>query len=134
MTKKVLHIIDTLWLGWAQTVVKGILEWKNSNQNFLYVLRKTLVIKQIENNNIMICDSTFKFSFSPIFEIKDFIQKNDIQILHCHLARSQVFWYIIKKFFCPKIKLILHEHGEILKMVKYILFLWICLEILLICF
>lgn len=111
--RKVLHIIDSLWLWWAQTVVKWIFEWQKENNNiFLYSLRKRDINIKIEHKNIFINNSKNKFSF-PIFKLKKFIKENNIKILHCHLAKSQIIWWVLKKIFFPNIKLIFHEHWEI---------------------
>lgn len=112
---KVLHIIDTLASGGAQILIKNLFEYQNDNENiFLFVLRKTKIINKINHQNIFIFNSKSRFSLKPLFEIKNQINKNQIQIIHCHLFRSQVFGYLIKLLFFPKIKLIFHEHGQIL--------------------
>lgn len=109
----ILHIIDNLWLGWAQRVVSGIFEWKQNDKNiFLFSLRKVDINMNIHHKNICIHHSTNKFSF-PILKLIKFIKQNDITILHCHLAKSQIIGWILKMFFFPNIKLVFHEHGEI---------------------
>lgn len=113
MSKKILHIIDNLGLWWAQTVVKWIFETQNSNKDlYLFSLRKVNISVKINHENIIKNKTKFKFSF-PIFKLKKIIKENDINILHCHLAKSQIIWGILKTFFFPKIKLVFHEHGEI---------------------
>ncbi len=110
---KILHIIDSMWLWWAQTVVKWIFEWQKENNNiFLYALRKRNINIEINHKNIFYNDSKNKFSF-PILKLKKFIEENNIKILHCHLAKSQIIWFTLKKLFFPNIKLVLHEHWEI---------------------
>ncbi len=109
----ILHIIDNLWLGWAQRVVSGIFEWKQNDKNiFLFSLRKLDINMNIHDKNIFIHNSTNKFSF-PILKLIKFIKQNDINIIHSHLAKSQIIGGILKMFFFPNIKLIFHEHGEI---------------------
>jgi L-malate glycosyltransferase len=111
---KVLHIIDSLGLGGAQTVVKGVFETQKHNKNiFLYALRKKEITTKIYHANVCISPSTFKYSLRPLKQLKDVIRENNIQILHCHLFRSQLFGWILKKFYFPNIKLIIHEHGQI---------------------
>ncbi len=112
---KILHIIDSLGLGGAQIVVKGIFEIQKENKNiFLFALRQNSPEFKIQHPNVFIYPSLKRFSFEPIKEIINFIKKEKIQFLHCHLFRSQVFGWILKTLFFPKIKLIFHEHGQIL--------------------
>lgn len=111
---KVLHIIDSLGLGGAQTIVKGIFENQRNKENLLlFVLRKREIETKLNSSSIMIYKSSRKYSLKPITELKKIIEKENIDILHCHLFRSQVFGYILKKKYFPDIKLIFHEHGEI---------------------
>lgn len=113
MSKKVLHVIDSMGLWWAQTVVKWIFEKQIQNNDiFLYALRKRDINIDINHNNIFTYDSDNKFSF-PIYKLIDFIKEKNIEILHCHLAKSQIIWYVLKLLFFPNIKLVLHEHWEI---------------------
>lgn len=111
---KILHIIDSLGLGGAQTVVKGIFESQKENKNlYLFCLRKREINININHPNVAIFDSKAKYSFGPIRNLKRIIEKEKIDILHCHLFRSQVFGWILKKYYFPNIKLIFHEHGRI---------------------
>src|SRR3989338_4867280 len=111
---KILHIIDSLGLGGAQTVVKGIFEKQPKNKDiFLYALRKREITTKIKNKNVKIFNSTSKYSLEPIKELRKLIEKEKIDILHCHLFRAQVLGWILKRFYFPKIKLIMHEHGQI---------------------
>ncbi|OQA31900.1 MAG: UDP-D-galactose:(glucosyl)lipopolysaccharide-1,6-D-galactosyltransferase [archaeon ADurb.Bin336] len=113
---KVLNIIDSLGLGGAQTVVKGIFEGQQRNKNiFLYALRKNEIITEINHENVFGYKSASKYSVFPLFELKKIIEKEKIDFIHCHLFRSQVFGWLLKKLFFPNIKLIFHEHGKIFK-------------------
>ena len=110
---RVLHIINSLGLGGAQTVVKGILESQKNNKDiFLYVMRRKKKELKIEHPNIFIYPSESVYSIKPLKELKNFIKKNNIEILHCHLPRQQLFGYLLKKTF-PNIKVIFHEHGNV---------------------
>lgn len=113
---KIIHIIDSLGLGGAQTVVKGIFEAQKENKNiFLFSLRKRGVLTYICHPSVYIFPSRSRFSFGPLERLKGIIKEENIQILHCHLFRAQVFGYILKKLYFPYLTLIFHEHGEIFR-------------------
>lgn len=109
----VLHVIDSMWLWWAQTILKWIFEKQINNFNiYLFSIRKQKINIEIEHKNIFSNNTKNKFSF-PLFKLIKIIKENDIRILHCHLAKSQIIWWILKTFFFPDIKLVFHEHWEI---------------------
>lgn len=111
---KILHIIDSLGLGGAQTVVKGIFEFQKNDQNiFLFALRRRDITMKINHINVKVYNSNKKYSFKAITELRDLIKREGIDALHCHLFKSQLFGVLIKIFYLPKIKLIFHEHGRI---------------------
>ncbi len=111
---KILHIIDSLGLGGAQTVVRGIFEYQKANKDiFLYALRNREVTTQIDHPHVTIYPSNSKYSLLPLLKLRRIIIDEQINILHCHLFRSQVFGWILKTLFFPKITLLFHEHGQI---------------------
>jgi L-malate glycosyltransferase len=110
---KVLIIIDTMGLGGAQEVIKGLIKNGLTNSElFCYALRTSENQFQAKNN-AFIFPSKNKYSLKPLFDLRRKIKAEDICILHCHLFRSQVFGWLTKKLFFPGIKLIFHEHGKI---------------------
>ena len=54
-----------------------------------------------------------KYSFAPLVQISRLIRENKIDILHCHLFRSEVFGWLTKAFVAPQVSLICHDHGAI---------------------
>lgn len=113
---KILHIIDSLGLGGAQTLIKELLENQSSNDFiYLYSLRNKKKSFWIKHKNVLINSSQGKYSISGFFELVSIIRKNEIKVLHCHLFKSQFFGWILKLIFFPNIVLIQHEHGNIFK-------------------
>lgn len=111
----ILFLIDSLELGGAQILLKNYFENQQDNKNIhLFVLRSTERMIEITHPNVSIFNSYSKISLLPINEIIQIISKNNISIVHCHLFRSQSFAWLIKLFFKREIKIIFHEHGEIL--------------------
>lgn len=116
---KILHIIDTLWLGGAQNLLKSIFERSgNDREIFLYSLRTREFNIWINHPNVIANPSVSKYSLRPLKKLKRIISENHIEVLHCHLPRSQVFGYILKRLYFHDIKLVFHEHGEVFE--KYL--------------
>ena len=113
---KVLHIIDSLGLGGAQTILKGIFEAQTENNAiFIYSLRKKDITISILHPNVFIYDSFKKYSFGSLYQLKKMVEIEKIDILHCHLFKSQVFGLLLKTIWFRNIKLEFHEHGEIIE-------------------
>ncbi len=110
----ILHIIDHNGLGGAQRVLDGILKLKDNRIKLnAYALRKKE--NEMEITDLITCDSYKKYSLKPFKELLHLIKINCINILHCHLLKSQIFGWVIKKFYYPKVILIFHEHGRIFR-------------------
>lgn len=113
---KILHVVDSLGLGGAQTLIRGIFEFQKENEDIsLFALRKRSPMIPIEHSRIQVHDSYSRYSLKPLFALKDFIEKENIEILHCHLFRSQVFGYLLKRIWFKDITLIFHEHSGIIE-------------------
>jgi len=111
----VLHVISLMSVGGAQTLIKELFEFQKDNKNiFLYSLRKTETDVKVDHRNVYSCNDTSPYSFRPLFELRKIIRDRNIKILHCHLYKAQIFGFLIKLLFFPEIKLILHEHGNLL--------------------
>lgn len=110
----VLHIIDTLDLGGAQVIVKGIAESKKEGfVSHIFALRKTDITIAIDQKYVTVFGCKSRFSFRPIKTLRDYVMTNEIEVLHCHLFRSQLFGFLLKKIYFPNVKLIFHEHGPL---------------------
>lgn len=111
---RILHIIDTFWLGGAQTLLKSIFENQQHNNDIhVFALRQTQPQIIIDHPNVKCFGSEKKISLKRIRALKKYIKENNFDILHCHLPHAQGMGYLMKKFFFKKIKLIFHEHAEI---------------------
>ncbi|MEJ0053256.1 MAG: glycosyltransferase [bacterium] len=109
---KVLHLIDSLTFGGAASLVKDIFEFQPGNTNiYLYPLRLKGNVVDIVHPNVIPTTSKFKYSLFPFFDLYKIIRQNNIDILHCHLFRSQMCGYILKVFCFQHLKLIFHRHG-----------------------
>ncbi len=109
---KILHIIDHMGLGGAQTLVKGIVEQSNlNNRSCCYVLRKKCTHNL--DADFVFMNTESKYNLSSIFALKEIIATHDIRILHCHLPKAFLIGFLLKTLYFKEIKLIFHEHGSI---------------------
>ncbi len=116
-----LHLIDTLWLGGAQQVVKGLFE-NNETQNklFLMALRQTNPMYNINNPQVYVVNNVGKWSMQKVLKkIREVIKIQNIKTLHCHLPKSHIMGCIIKNFYNKDIKLVIHEQGDIIELVPF---------------
>ncbi|MDP2396097.1 MAG: hypothetical protein Q8S84_05545 [bacterium] len=60
-----------------------------NNNILLYALRKVDINTKINNRNIILNDSNNKYNF-PINQLRNIIIQNKIEVIHCHLAKSQI--------------------------------------------
>ena len=110
---KVLHIVDTLAIGGAQSILKDYFESRRVDHNvYLYVLRASSQQTQIEHPNVLVNPSSLRFSMAPLMELRTLVSREGIEVLHCHLFRAQVFGFLLKILFFPRIALVFHEHGR----------------------
>jgi glycosyltransferase involved in cell wall biosynthesis len=111
---RVLHIIDHVGMGGAQTILKGIFEKNRDNKDiFYYALRNNKIKVEIDHPNIHSYKGYSKLNIRSFLELRKLIKKEKIDLIHCHLAKSIFFGYILKSLFFKKIRLIFHEHGRI---------------------
>jgi len=111
---KILHLIDHLSLGGAQSLLKDLFEsQQDNNAIFLFSMRTKKHKNEIDHSNIFQIQSRNLFFLKPLILLIKFISKHEIEILHCHLLRSKIFGILLKSIFFPDLKLIFHEHGRI---------------------
>ncbi|MCX9082811.1 MAG: glycosyltransferase family 4 protein [Candidatus Methanoperedens sp.] len=111
---KILHVIDHMGLGGAQTIIKGIFEKETNNENiFCYSLRNNKIRVEVNHHNVYSHAGFSKFNIISLFELRTLVKDHNIDILHCHLPKSMFFGYLLKLLFFKNIILIFHEHGSI---------------------
>jgi glycosyltransferase involved in cell wall biosynthesis len=114
--RKVLHIIDNMGFGGAQTFVKDLFEAQEDNPNiFLFVLRNKEPQIHVNHKNIFLYPSAAKLSFGPLVDLSRLIQQEDIEIVHCHLFRSEFFGWVLKRFYFKSLRIVFHEHSGIVE-------------------
>ncbi len=111
-----LHIIDTLWLGGAQRVVKTVMEHNISEGKLhLLVLRQTPEMIEVHHPNVHCIPSGKKWNLGTAFSgIRTYVRKHNIQTIHCHLPKSQSLGLLLKLYYKPDLKLIFQEQGDIM--------------------
>jgi glycosyltransferase involved in cell wall biosynthesis len=110
----VLHVVDSLGLGGAQTILKAYLEANAGDRSkHLYVVRTVAGQASIAHPNVLVAPSSRRFSVAPLFALRRLVRERSIAVVHCHLFRAQVLGYLLKLFFFPGIALVFHEHGRV---------------------
>lgn len=111
-----LHLIDTLWLGGAQRVVKNIFEHNTSEERLhLLVLRETPDMIPILHPRVTRVATGKKWALGIAFRaIAGYVREHRIQTLHCHLPKSQTLGLLLKKHAIPNLRLIFQEQGDIM--------------------
>jgi glycosyltransferase involved in cell wall biosynthesis len=110
---RVLHLLDSLEMGGAEILIKGLFEHRQDHDVSLYVLRPTKNPVLIEHPKVFVSGSKCGFSLMPLFSLCKWLRAYPVDVLHCHLFRSQVFGWLLKMLFSPRVRLIFHEHGRI---------------------
>ena len=113
MRIKVLHIIDHLGYGGAQTIVKNIAEKMNNEdvETLVCTLRTNPLSIPIKAKVISL--SYGKYNPYTILAIAKLCKRYKIDIIHAHLTKS-VITSLMARFIC-RTPVIIHEHGPIVR-------------------
>lgn len=110
----VLHLVDSLGLGGAQTVLKCYFEsHANARTLHLYGLRSSSSEINISHPGVQVHPSTRRFSLAPLMDLRRIVRERNVGVVHCHLFRAQVCGYLLKVLFRPDVALVFHEHGRV---------------------
>jgi len=109
----VLHIINSPGLGGAETMVRDILTINSDHTVFCLRYDKKDRFKVL-GERVMYGTYSKWYKFNPVifFRLLKTIKKQNINIIHVHLANS-LFYAIIIKFLQPRLVLVYHELSEI---------------------
>jgi glycosyltransferase involved in cell wall biosynthesis len=112
--KNILHVIDHLGLGGAQTIVRDLVE-KNSTHRIFALRGAENEVKFSEENKkkVTILKSKSKYDITPVFALKKEIKKHSIDVIHVHLSRGIFIVYLYKLLFGNSISVIVNEHGAV---------------------
>jgi len=113
MSIKILHVIDHLGIGGAQTVIKNLVENTDDKKFkiFICALRTNPSSVLIKNQTINLRYG--KYNPCSIFAIMKLCREYDIDILHAHLQKSIINCLLVS--YLRTIPLIVHEHGAIFR-------------------
>ncbi len=110
---RVVQLISHMGAGGAQVLVGELAKKdKKKDEHFFLSLCKMEKTKGVSGRFIE-PQKKSKFSIQPFFLLKKVVEDKNIQIVHCHLIKAQLFALILKIFSRRDIKLIFHEHGKI---------------------
>lgn len=113
MSMKVLHVIGSLGCGGAQVALRHLVENINTQEIelFIYPLRSSHILMPIRGT--VIKRSYRNYDPRKFLTILKLCKKYDIDILTAHLTKP-IIACLLATFFC-KCKLIVHEHGAVLR-------------------
>ncbi len=110
---RVLQIIDSLDAGGAERVavnVANILSHNKDFKSYLCATRKEGLLKNSIDKNVgyLCLNKKSTFDVSAIKKLRQFVKKNNIDILHAH--STSYFIATLVKLLVPNIKIVWHDH------------------------
>lgn len=116
MQIKVLNVIDSLYAGGAESLLKNFLIESKKYKDFevdILTLYNKVFYTEINNYNIKYfsLNLSFKYDFTKIFHLVKLIKENNYDIVHVHLFPADIFGAIASLFFNKKPVFIFSEHN-----------------------
>ncbi len=112
MGVKVLHLIDNMSVGGAQRIVSSLIQ--NNSDHQLHALRESKeVLGDVED--FTSTESPWRLNMRSFLDVCLLIDREDPDVVHCHLKKSIFIGIAAKIVSRRKFKLVVHEHGEIWK-------------------
>lgn len=115
---KVLHIIDSLSLGGAETLLKAMLPLmkKKTVESTVLILKRDVDHDDLDFKKLKIdvYETGLRSVYTPlqIFSIASFLKKNSFDLVHVHLFPAQ-YWYAFATYFSnSKYPAITTEHSS----------------------
>lgn len=111
--RRILHIIDTLQPHGAQRLLQGILRTDSAHEHVAVALSAKPGDLDLGDKLLETASSGKYNLLASLLHVRNIIRTHDISVLHCHLFKSQVVGWLLKKIWFRNITLIFHEHGRI---------------------
>ena len=115
---KVLEVIDSLYAGGAESLLKNFLiEAKKYNDFEIEVCTlysRNIFEEELANNGIKVHNLSLSFKYNPIgvFKLLNVIKRGNYDIVHVHLFPADIFVAISSLFLPKRIKFIFSEHND----------------------
>jgi glycosyltransferase involved in cell wall biosynthesis len=113
---RVLHVIDHLGVGGAQSLLLSMFKQRvNESDLLLFALRKDPSESATYDPRIKISTNQSRLSMiGPVVDLIKLARHENVTIIHCHLQKSLLIAALLKLFFFKHLPIIYHEHGDIL--------------------
>ncbi len=114
MKINVLHIVDKYGFGGVETIVDYLIHnFINDDEiNLSYLFLRDTEVRVVEKKSNVVVKNRNKYSPLSFLDIINQIKKNNIRIVHTHHRKG--FYLCALLVFFMDIRLIHHEHGDIL--------------------